>query len=154
MSMLHTNIKRKMNNEGIIDSNSAIFHFLIPSLLASVSSAILQGIGQSATSYNVVAISSANITTNSTVLYREMVGQGRTETMQGGFQIIGWVISVAFGAASGGIIGLIYRSANDNFKEIENFFNDATIYDFPIINLKDSVNPGLSIIEPPANPEP
>lgn len=59
--------------------------------------------------------------------------------MQGGLQIIGWVISVAFGAAAGGLIGLIYRSANDNFKEVDRFFNDATLYDFPIINLKDSV---------------
>lgn len=82
------------------------------------------------------------------------MGQGRTVTLQGGLQIIGWVISVAFGAASGGIIGLIYRSANDNFKEIDRFFNDATIYDFTVINLKDSANLGLSIIEPPANPDP
>lgn len=67
--------------------------------------------------------------------------------MQGGFQIIGWVISVAFGAAAGGIIGLIYRSANANFKEVDRFFNDVTVYDFPVINLKDSViAPGPSII--------
>lgn len=147
MSLLHTNLKRKINSGGVIDSNSVIFHFLLPSFIACVSSAILQGVGNSAASYNVASISSANITTNSTVLYSQLVAQGRSISVQGGFQIIGWVISVAFGAAAGGIIGLIYRSANDNFKEIDRLFNDATLYDFPVINIKDSVMaPGPSVI--------
>jgi hypothetical protein len=58
---------------------------------------------------------------------------GRDSTTQGGYQIAGWAISIGCGAVAGLIIGLIYRILNDNFHHPVDFFNDATLYEYPKI---------------------
>jgi hypothetical protein len=40
-SYSHSHFKRRLNKKGVIDSNSVIFHFLLPSLFAAVASTIL-----------------------------------------------------------------------------------------------------------------
>jgi hypothetical protein len=105
---------------------------LIPSLFAALVSGIEEGSGNSAASYTATLYNATNSTFNSTTInYPAYIGPGRTSTSQGVFQLVGWAISVGLGAASGAIIGLIYRLLNDSFEEINQLFNDATLFDFP-----------------------
>jgi len=55
-SLSQTRFKRKINENGVIDSNSVIFHFLLPSLFAAIFSAILSGVGQTTTSFSTVDV--------------------------------------------------------------------------------------------------
>lgn len=121
-SLSQTRFKRKLNEGGVVDSNSVIFHFLLPSLFAAIFSAVLQGIGQTAASYTVGANTSA---------YGALKQSGRSETVQGGYQMAGWCISVGIGAVGGLVIGLIYKLVNSNFQNSEDFFNDGTFYVSP-----------------------
>jgi hypothetical protein len=114
----------------VIDSNSVLFHFLLPSLFAAIFSAVLQGVGQSVTSASISTYNNGTIT-NGTVTYNALTNSSRDATTQGGFQMAGWGISIGFGAIAGLIIGLIYRCLNGNFSEQAHFFNDATLYDYP-----------------------
>jgi hypothetical protein len=102
-------LKRKINSDGVVDSNSVIFQFMLPSLFAAVFSAIMQAIGKTAASY-----SGATLTGPTMVLtYNNLVQPGRTSSQQAGFQIIGWLISIGIGAGAGLIIGLLYKCIND-----------------------------------------
>ena len=102
-------LKRKINSDGVVDSNSVIFHFLLPSLFAAAFSAIMQAIGKTAASY------SGSTTSGSTTVltYNSMVQPGRTSSQQAGYQIIGWLISIGIGAVAGVIIGFLYKCTND-----------------------------------------
>jgi hypothetical protein len=51
-----------MNENGVIDSNSVLFHFLIPSFFAAVFSAILQGVGQTYATFTDLRTSNTFIT--------------------------------------------------------------------------------------------
>lgn len=112
----------------MIDSNSVLFHFILPSLFAAIFSAILQGVGQSSASATLTAVSAAGATSPNTLNYSPLIGSGRDATVQGGFQMAGWGISIGCGAVAGLIIGLLYRLLNDNFNQPVNFFNDATLF--------------------------
>jgi hypothetical protein len=50
-SLTHMALKRRINSKGIIDSNSALFNFLMPSLIAAILVAIAQGVGKTYTTY-------------------------------------------------------------------------------------------------------
>jgi hypothetical protein len=66
----------------------------------------------------------------STASYGPNHNPARNNTEQGGFQIVGWVISVLFGAAAGGIIGFCYWLLNTHTKA-EEFFTDTQLYGLP-----------------------
>ena len=55
-------LKRKLNANGVIDSNSALFHFLIPSFFAAMLSAIMQGINRTTTTYVATRFTNATFT--------------------------------------------------------------------------------------------
>lgn len=119
-------LKKKINSEGVVDSNSVIFHFLLPSLFAAVFSAIMQAVGNTAASYSGNTI----LGTTTVLTYKNLVQPGRTSSQQAGYQIVGWLLSVGIGAVAGAIIGLIYKCINDQ-DESKQFFNDAILYDYP-----------------------
>jgi hypothetical protein len=104
-----------------------VFHFWLPALFAAIFSAILQGVGQTPIQFNTFTISGAAFTKS----YPALKLPSRTETIQGGYQMAGWAISVGIGAVAGLIIGLIFRCTNGNFDSVENFFNDSTLYTYP-----------------------
>lgn len=142
-----------LNQAGVIDSNSVLFHFLLPSLFAAVFSAILQGVGESASSinYRTFTTTGSNTTfSNSTVTTADFVGNGRTTTVQGGYQMAGWGISIGCGLVAGIIIGFVYRLLNDSFEEQIHFFNDTLHYDFPKVEAKKSQQPDASNAADPA----
>lgn len=123
-----------MNARGVVDSNSVVFHFLIPSFFACIFSAILSSFGQSAVtlSFNATNPSTGN-TTQATFTTAENIQPGRSDYQQGGFQIIGWLISVGIGSIGGIIIGLLYKCLNSHEinSDINDFFNDAALFSYP-----------------------
>lgn len=62
--------------------------------------------------------------------YNSLVQPGRSYSQQGGYQIVGWLLSVGIGSVAGLIIGFIYRCINDQ-EEGKHFFNDAFLIDYP-----------------------
>lgn len=157
-SLSQTRFKRKINEQGVIDSNSVIFNFLLPSLFAAIFSAVLQGVGQSATSASITNFNSTANSFNATATsYGALLAVTRSETHQGGFQMAGWAISIGCGAVAGGIIGLIYRLLNDSFEETNQFFSDATLYEYPKVGGEAQQEPARPAessnrIAPPAEP--
>lgn len=140
-----------LNQAGVIDSNSVLFHFLLPSLFAAIFSAILQGVGQSSSSYtyNTFVTSGSSTTfSNKTVTTTDFVGSGRNTTLQGGYQMAGWGISIGCGIVAGIIIGFVYRLLNDSFEEQIHFFNDTILYDFPKVEDKAKKSQGDAAAPP------
>lgn len=103
--LVGTRAKRSMNDAGIVDSNSVVFNFLFPSFLASIFSAVMEGIGQT----QVSATINGTFTT-----YPDLKSGERSFTSQGGYQIAAWLISVAMGIGTGILIGLFYKLFNIN----------------------------------------
>ena len=87
-------------------------------MFAAISSSVLQGIGESATSATTTAFNSTSSSnyTQTTVSYTDYKETNRDYTIQGGYQMAGWALSIGFGAAAGLIIGLIYKALNDSFQ--------------------------------------
>ena len=117
MSFAQSRLKKRINKRGVIDSNSVIFHFIIPSLFAALFSAILQGVNKSDATFTATNVVNVTTSTFNTTLIanRPYVGWGRNSAIQGIYQLAGWGISVGIGAISGLIIGCIYRLLNDSF---------------------------------------
>ncbi len=130
-------LKRAMNKEGVIDSNGTLFQYLVPSTLAAIFSAILQGVGQSTATF-MGLIDSTSATTTANFAANKLAS--RTETNQGGFQIAGWCISIGFGAAAGFIIGLIYKFLDERSIP-DHFFSDLYQYDQPKLNYNSAQQP-------------
>lgn len=78
ISYSQSRLKRKLNKLGVVDSNSAVFHFLVPSLFAALISGIEQGSGKSAASYTAIRFNSNISAFNTTSLnYPAYVSPGR-----------------------------------------------------------------------------
>lgn len=122
-SFAQTKSKRAMNKSGVIDSNSVLFHFIIPSFLASVFSAVLEGVGLTQKS---ASINGASAT------YPDLKDVSRSYTVQGGYQIIGWLLSIGFGIGAGLVIGILYKMFNAQGQDgKDDFFNDNSVYGYP-----------------------
>lgn len=134
-SFIHTSFKQRLNKNGVVDSNSSIFAFFFPSLLAAAVSAIFQSIGLSgaaAISHQSYNSATELFISNNYVAQGENVAEGRGAPLQGAYQFIGWGISVGVGIGAGLVVGLIYRLINDTFTDPLDFFNDATIFDLGV----------------------
>lgn len=130
-SLVQTGAKRLLNKGGVIDSNSVVFGFLMPSFFAAISAAICQGVGGTETSMASIA---AVTTVTTTINYANLKELNRSFSEQGGFQIIGWLISVGIGAITGVVVGIIYKVINDNYY----FFDDINILEQPHYKSKDA----------------
>ena len=104
-----------MNSEGIIDTNGTTFMFLVPSFFAAIFSAILSAVGQSGTSFTTAS--------GTTITYNQLKEVNRTATMQGGYQMAGWLISIGIGGFAGLVLGVIYRGLDERSSAGE-FFSD------------------------------
>ena len=147
-SLSQTRFKRKINERGVVDSNSVLFHFLLPSLFAAIFSAILQGVGQSAAA---TTLTSTGTPATTAVTYSGLVGADRSPEQQGGMQMAGWAISIGFGAITGLILGGIYKLLNDSFQEPVHFFNDLTLFEYPKVGADPEQPPEQQ--QPPDLPE-
>ena len=100
---------RSLNDKGVKSSLGHINMYLLPGLFSAVLSAILHGINQG--------------TTGSFILRRH---PDRTFVQQGGFQIIGLLLSLAIGIFAGAVVGLLMRVINKHSYEQQ--FNDNAIF--------------------------
>ena len=120
--------KRKINQWGVVDSNGAIFQFLLPSLFAAIFAAIAQGVNKSSATFTTTQLSGTFV--SGTINYDGVKEMNRKAEQQGAFQILAWLLSVGIGAVAGVFIGLFYRMVN-GFNHKSQFFNDGVIYDNP-----------------------
>lgn len=74
-AMAQMAFKRTVNRAGVIDSNSAIFQFLIPSFFAAIFCAVGQGIGKGAGTYPTVSQTGAAV---GTAVYANLNKSGRS----------------------------------------------------------------------------
>lgn len=100
---------RKLNYNGVKSSLGHINIYLLPGLFSAFLSAILHGINQG--------------TQGSYIMRRD---PSRTFIQQGGFQIIGLLLSIAVGIFAGAVIGLLFRLINKHSYDQQ--FNDNAIY--------------------------
>lgn len=100
--------KKDLNKEGVIDSLGSLFVFFVPSLIGALYSAILFATG----SYG--PDNSNSFTQHD---------PNRTRYQQGGFQVIGALITVGIAIAAGLIIGGFGKIFNQIDND-EDFFND------------------------------
>ena len=129
-SLFQDVVRRGMNKEGVIDSNSALFTFLVPSLFAAIFSAVVVGIDKSYNTTTAFQFTGTPTPFTTTLNYGPNIKPGRGSTAQGGYMIVGWCLSVAFGLLAGGLIGLLYRLLDDRSKSSE-FFSDLSVYEGP-----------------------
>jgi hypothetical protein len=95
--LAHTPLKRWLNSEGVVDSNSATSHFIIPGFCACIFSAILSAVDHSL----IQGVYLKNRDTNITNL------------SQGAWQLMGFVFAVGLAIfPTGIIIGLIFKCIN------------------------------------------
>lgn len=100
---------RKMNANGVVSTFSMTNRFLIPAVTSTFVSAIVQGVGQTVNgSHNVNRMGT------------------RTAVQQGGWQIIGLLITLGTALLAGLIIGLLYKVINKNTHGDQ--FNDEVTY--------------------------
>jgi len=116
--------KRKVNKGGVVDANGTIFQFLMPSFFAAIFVAVAQGVGNSATSFTTTG------TNVGTINYADVRQSGRSSEIQGGYQMLAWLLSIGMGAVAGLIIGVIYRLVNEHSHR-SHFFNDGVLYNYP-----------------------
>ncbi len=98
-ALIHTPLKRWMNDGGVRESNSVIVQFIIPGMFAVVFSSILQAVYQNR--FN-IAINSINLS------YTNM-DQDRTPSEQAGWQLMGFPFSLGSSLICALIIGIIFR---------------------------------------------
>ncbi len=103
-------MNRKINANGVLFTFSHINRFLIPAVVSSIVSAIVQ-----ASDVSVNGSHSANRLS------------GRTAVQQGGWQIVGILITLATAGIAGAIIGILIKLINKN-QDIDQF-NDEFTYD-------------------------
>ena len=109
-------INRKVNVNGIVSTYNHLQRFLLPAILSTIVSAIIQATGSSANGDYI-----ANLL------------PGRTPIMQGGWQIVGMLITIATAVIAGVLIGVAYKAINNH--ETYHQFNDNITYD----NVPDSM---------------
>ena len=117
-------VRRSINRDGVVDANSVIFSFLLPSLFAACFAAILTAVNE----HSVFTIIADLGALGTGINYGPQQEPGRSSIQQGGYLILGWVISACLGLIAGGIIGLLYLVL-DTREKPEDFFSDLVVFD-------------------------
>lgn len=96
-SIYPATMNRKINENGILFTFPHLNRFVIPAVIASIVAAIIQACGDSL---------------NGDFALNQL--QGRTPIQQGGWEIVGLLISAATSILAGLIVGIIYKVVNGN----------------------------------------
>lgn len=110
-------LKKKLNKGGVLDTHGVLFAFLIPGFFASVVSGVVHATNPPERSYT----DASGVTT---VYATNRDAAERTNIQQGGFQIVGFCISLAIGVVTGLVVGLCMRFLNNN-KPDNQFIDEA-----------------------------
>lgn len=99
-SLFHYKFTKRINKRGVFHSLPVFHRLIIPATFAGILSAILSVINQATTTG-----------------YTKNIPDYRSNVGQGGFQIIGILLTVAIASFAGAFLGLIYRFLNTNSSE-------------------------------------
>ena len=116
--LIHTPVKRWMNDGGVLESNSVIVQFIIPGIIACIMSSILQAINQT----------SFLINWNNAQTYFHNRDPNRTASGQAGWQLIGFCFSLGSSLLCSVFLGLIFRAIHN--RNIYSYFNDLRFIDY------------------------
>jgi len=101
-------VNRKINENGVLFTYPHINRFALPALFASIVAAIIQASGDNSGTYTGNRLAD------------------RTAIQQGGWEIVGFLISAACATIAGLIVGLCYKLINNFSKDDQ--FNDEVTY--------------------------
>lgn len=104
-SIYPSNMHRKANQNGVLFTFPILNNYLIPGFLACIVSAVVQA---------------CNVSENGPHIRNAL--QERTPIQQGGWQIVGFLITASIAALAGIIIGFSIKAVNRN--ETADQFND------------------------------
>jgi hypothetical protein len=111
-------LKHRVNKSGVIDTHGTIFAFMIPGVLASIISAVVQ-----ATNPPSIIFFTSSTTQ---IIYETNRSGERNNIQQGGFQIVGMLISIGIAIVAGISSGIFMRIFNKN--QPENQFIDESYF--------------------------
>lgn len=125
-TIMNHKLKKPLNNPEVVDTQGTLYTFFIASLFGAFYSACLATVTPYGADVATVATNSAGLTS---VVYSEdstlkWLGAGRDRFEQGGFQVLGTVVSAAVGVFAGLAVGAFY--AITTALETEEIFNDAS----------------------------
>lgn len=103
-------MNRKINANGVLFTYSHISRFLIPAVLSCIVSAVVQA---------------CDVSVNGSHTSNRL--SGRTAIQQGGWQIVGMLITIATAGLAGLIVGILIKLINKNTTDDQ--FNDQFTYD-------------------------
>lgn len=112
-SIYPASMNRKINTNGVLFTFSHINRFLIPAFISSIVSAIVQA---------------SDVSANGSHTANRL--SGRTPIQQGGWQIVGILITLATAIIAGAIIGALVKLINNN-REIDQFNDEFTYNNIP-----------------------
>jgi hypothetical protein len=96
-TLLNHFIKKPINNGGVVDTQGTFITFFIPAFLGGIYSAIIQA----------VRAYGAEDSTFTSINSTKWVAGTRTSYEQGGFQILGVLITIGIATFAGIVIGLL-----------------------------------------------
>lgn len=108
-SIYSSGLLKRSNNEGVLFTYAHYQRFVTPAIGGAILVAILHGVAEYKNGS-----------------YDDYRPADRDATGHGAFQLVGIPLSIAFGAAAGAIVGLLYRIVNNY--EHEDHFKDETVY--------------------------
>lgn len=112
-SLFPAALNRRVNKDGVFFSFPTINRFLIPSTLACIVSAIIQACAVSANGLHIMNKLPA-----------------RTPIQQGGWQLVGFLITTGVALIAGLIIGILFKVSN-KFTAEEQFNDEVTYTNIP-----------------------
>lgn len=108
-SLYHSQFAKRINKRGVFHSLPVFHRLIIPGVFSGILSSILIAVDQV-----------------STKGYIKHVPDYRTNAGQGGFQLVGILMTTAIASGGGTLIGLLFRLINRN--EPSEQFNDGVLY--------------------------
>lgn len=124
-ALIHTPLKRWMNDGGVRESNSVIVQFIIPGIFACIFSSILQAVNQG----------QFNILVNGGQQNYSNMDSSRSPSGQAGWQLMGFVFSLGSSFICGIFLGLLFRCMRSHRPYW--YFNDWRWVDFGLDNRYD-----------------
>lgn len=116
-TLLHYFLTKRINQNGIIETNSVTFFLFVPAFLASVCAAILQAVNQTAFTGKSID--------DFTVSYANLRDNNLSNIQQGGYQVAGFGIAAGLGMGAGIIVGLFYRFFGRDYENQKDILNDS-----------------------------
>jgi len=121
-TIMNHKLKKPLNNPEVADTQGVLFTFFISSLFGGFYSACLTPVGPFGVDQAVLNGNTLGWTENESLRW---ISADRDRFEQGGFQVLGTVVSGGIGTVTGLAVGLLYRLTTA--LEAEEVFNDVVL---------------------------